>query len=229
MPAVLLSAHYDASRLRISALLDEDLAPTPVPACPAWNVHDLLAHLVGVAEALVARDRPPRPAQPWIDRLVQERRDLGIEDLLGHWTSCAEEIGRLIDERSGAMVADVVIHEHDLRGALGAPGARHEPAVGVTVGLFLRIHAPAIARAGLGPLSVDSGSARWPSEEARPPGCTLLVDPWEAGRVLASRRTADEVRATPSLGDVGPYVAILEDHSPLPRRSLHEAAGPEPS
>ncbi|MCU1380948.1 MAG: hypothetical protein JWN29_3931, partial [Acidimicrobiales bacterium] len=49
------------------------------------------------------------------------------------------------------------------------------------------------------------------------------VDPWEAIRVLQSRRTADEIRALPLSGDVEPYLAVLADHSPLPVTSLGEA------
>jgi uncharacterized protein (TIGR03083 family) len=221
LPDVRLSAGYQASRLRIAGLLDEDVAQIAVPACPAWNVHDLVAHLVGVAEALVARDFAPPHAQPWIDRLVSEREALSVGALLADWDACADDIDRLIDARFWAMVADVVVHEHDLRGALDAPGARAEPEVGATVEQFLRIHAPAITRADLGPLAVDCGAARWSSHPGAP-GCTLLVDAWEAGRVLASRRTADELRNEPVEGDIAPYLAILEAHSPLPVRSLHE-------
>jgi uncharacterized protein (TIGR03083 family) len=218
---VLLSAGYEASRQRIAGLLVEDVAGVAVPACPDWTVHDLVAHLVGVAVALVAQDYPPRDAQPWIDRLVSERQAMSISAMLDQWSSSADAIGRLIDTRLWAMVADVVIHEHDLRGAIESPGARQEPEVVTTVELYLRIHAPAIARADLAPLAVDSGTTRWVSHPGAP-GCTLLVDPWEAGRILASRRTAEEVRQAPVEGDIEPYLGILQDHSALPVHSLQE-------
>ena len=53
-------------------------------------------------------------------------------------------------------------------------------------------------------------------------GWTLLVDPWEAVRALGSRRTVEELRALPAEGDCEPYLKILDEHLPLPTRSLGE-------
>jgi hypothetical protein len=50
----------------------------------------------------------------------------------------------------------------------------------------------------------------------------VRADPWEAMRLLAGRRTADEIRALVASGDVDPYLAELDARSPLPRTSLGE-------
>jgi hypothetical protein len=75
--------------------------------------------------------------------------------------------------------------------------------------------------AGLGAIEVRSDGGSWRTSED-PVGWTLLVDPWEAVRALGSRRTADELRALPAEGDCEPYLKILDEHLPLPAKSLGE-------
>lgn len=220
-----LSTGYHATRARITELargLDDAGLATRVPACPAWSVHDLLAHVVGIPEALAAGDLPTGDLQAWLDSLVEERRDDPVPDLLDRWEACTGPTSALVDGGGSQLFIDVVSHEHDLRGAIGRPGARGSAEVQGTVQLLLDLLAPAIAEAGLGALVIDSGGVRWASQFARPQ-CTLRIDPWEAVRVLQSRRTADEVRALPATGDVEPYLAVLDAHSPLPETSLGEA------
>lgn len=220
-----LSDGYHATRRRVADLLrdldDADLH-RPVPACPEWSVHDLVAHLSGIPDALASGDLPSGDTQAWLDRLVEERADVPVEELLDRWEACAEATSSVVDGGGSQLFIDVVSHEHDLRGAVDRPGARGTPEVRAIVQLLLDLLAPAIDEAGLGALVVDSGEVRWASRFARP-GCTIRVDPWEAIRVLQSRRTAEEVRALAVGGDVEPYLAVLADHSPLPTASLGES------
>lgn len=224
---------YHAARRRIATFVSEQGGARPVPACPAWSVHDLIAHLSGTAEALSAGDMPPPDARQWIDRLVAERRRVTVPDMLERWAGCARAIGSLPKANVAGLLADIVVHEHDLRGALSCPGARDEPALREVGAIFLRIHAGPIERAGLAPLAIgraDSGRrAHWyrdspMASHGGTPGCTLHVDDWEATRVLSSRRTRDEMRALPAKGDLGPYMDVFEAHAPLPEQSLDEAS-----
>ena len=220
-----LSDGYHATRRRFSELAatldDDDLART-VPACPEWTVHDLVAHVVGIPEAIASGSFPSGDQQAWLDALVEERRDVPVPELLERWEACAAATSAVVDGGGSLMLIDVVSHEHDLRGAVGRPGARGVPEVRAIVQLMLEQLAPAISDAGLGALVVDSGEVRWASQFVRP-GCTIRVDPWEATRVLQSRRTAEEIRALPVTGDVEPYLALLAAHSPLPATTLGEA------
>lgn len=219
-----LSDGYHATRRRVSDLvraLDADAVRTRVPACPDWTVHQLVAHMSGIPEALTSGSFPAGDTQAWLDGLVIERQDVPVLELLDRWEACAAGTSAIIDGGAHQLFIDAISHEHDLRGAVGQPGARGSAEVRATVQLLLDLLAPAISDAGLGALVVDSGEVRWASQFARP-GCTLRVDPWEAIRVLQSRRTADEVRALPLSGDVEPYLAVLHDHSPLPESSLGE-------
>lgn len=222
MPA--LSVGYHATRHRISELvgaLDAAALATPVPACPAWSVHDVVAHLSGVPESLAAGDVPGHDRQGWLDRVVAQRQDVAASELLERWEACAEATSALVDGAASMLFADVVTHEHDLRGALGRQGGRGTAEVRAAVPLLLDALAPAVRAAGLRALVVDCGPARWATHFSRP-GCTLRIDPWEAVRVLQCRRTAEEVRSLPSTGDVGPYLEVLRARSPLPARSLEE-------
>ena len=220
-----LSEGYHTTRQRISELaadLSADDLTLPVPACPEWTVHDLLAHVVGIPEAIASGSFPSGDQQAWLDGLLKERRDVPVPELLDRWAACAAATSGVVDGGGSLMLIDLVSHEHDLRGAVGQTGARGAPEVRAIVQLMLELFAPAISDAGLGAFVVDSGEVRWASQFVRP-GCTIRVDPWEATRVLMSRRTADEIRALPITGDVEPYIELLAAHSALPDRSLGEA------
>ncbi len=88
--------------------------------------------------------------------------------------------------------------------------------------LFADLLATNVAAAGLAPFAVECPDGTRAASGAGEPGWTLLVEPWEASRVLGSRRTASEVLAAPARGDAQPYLAVLEGHLPLPEESLGE-------
>jgi hypothetical protein len=214
---------YRNVRARMAGVLADataaDLART-VPACPDWTVHDLVAHAVGIPEALAAGQFPSGDLQAWLDGLVEERRDVPVPELLDRWDALDAALDPIL-AGGGLLLADLLTHEHDLRGALDRPGARDAAEVAQVVPLALANLVGDLSAAGLAPLAVDSGVGRWVSGDGDP-GCTLQVDPWEATRVLVSRRTADEIRATPCTGDLEPYLAVIAAHSPLPVASLGE-------
>lgn len=220
MPA--LSAGYHETRRRVTELvrdLDDADFQRPVPACPAWDVHDLLAHMSGIPDELTNGNYPSGDTQAWLDAIVDARKGMPAEELLARWEATDGKVDEMIDGGAGLMLADVVSHEHDLRGAVGRPGARGVPEVRAVVQLELELLK--VKDAGLPALVVDSGEVQWASHMAKP-GCTLHVDPWEAIRLLMSRRTADELRAAPASGDITPYIALIASHSPLPEAPLGE-------
>jgi uncharacterized protein (TIGR03083 family) len=219
-----LSVGYHVTRRRVAELvggLDDADLKRPVPACPAWDVHDLLAHMSGIPDELSAGRYPSGDTQAWLDGIVEARKDVAADELLARWEATEGSIDTLIDGGAGQMLADVVSHEHDLRAAVGRPGARGAAEVRAVVQIELELLKAGMEEAGLGALVVDSGEVQWASHFAKP-ACTLRVDPWEAIRLLQSRRTADEIRATPCSGDIEPYIEVMAAHSPLPESSLHE-------
>jgi uncharacterized protein (TIGR03083 family) len=219
-----LSDAYHATRERIGGLvrgLDEKALATRVPACPDWDVHDLLAHVSGMPEAIAAGDLPGDYLQAWLDGLVAQRTGVPVDELLDRWAACADATSALIDGGVDLILIDVVCHEHDLRGAIGQPGERGSPEVRAIVQSQLEALVPGMKERGIGALVVDAEGIQWASHLAKP-GCTLRVDPWEASRVLESRRTAEEIRALPHSGDVEPYIEIIAEHLPLPVAPLGE-------
>ncbi len=115
---------YQRTRARVSTLfLDatpEALART-VPACPAWTVHDLAAHLAGVPATLAAGSLPSGDVNAWLQGIVDERRDTDVGDLMQEWHAQDATIEPMLQGMGSLMFTDVTIHEHDLRGALGEP------------------------------------------------------------------------------------------------------------
>jgi uncharacterized protein (TIGR03083 family) len=217
-----LSDGYHVTRRRVTDLvreLDDADFKRPVPACPAWDVHDLLSHMSGIPDELTNGNYPSGDTQAWLDAIVEARKDMSLDELLERWAATEGKIDELIDGGANLMLADVVSHEHDLRGAVGRPGARGVPEVRAVIQVALDLLK--IKDSGLPALVVDSGEVQWASHMAKP-GCTLQVDPWEAIRLLVSRRTADELRSAPAAGDITPYIDLIAAHSPLPEQSLGE-------
>ena len=145
-----LAAAYEQGRAKITRLLrarGPDVAGRRVPACPAWTVNDLVAHLQHVAEDYSAghyvyrtlefdrldryadADRNARNEQ-WADAGVAARRGLSLEALLEAWESSARRLYRMMttepalaDPHENEMLAwaalgDFAIHYQDLHGAL---------------------------------------------------------------------------------------------------------------
>jgi hypothetical protein len=214
---------YQRTRARVCTLLldatPDDLART-VPACPAWSVQNLAAHLVGIPAELAAGRYPSGDTNAWLQSIVDARRGQEIPSVVEEWNGLDPAIEPLLQGPAALMFADVAVHEHDLRGALGRPD--HDALdVDAMLTFVLERYAPAARDAGLGAIVVEHDGSSWRSHDADA-GWTLRVEPWEAGRALNGRRTADELRALPADGDAEPYLEIIGGHLPLALQSLGE-------
>jgi hypothetical protein len=218
-----LFAPYRRTRERVCTLLLDatpDALARTVPACPAWTVHDLAAHLVGVPATLAAGDFPSGDVDGWLQGIVDTRRDVGVGDLVEEWNGLDAAIEPMLEGMGSLMFTDVAIHEHDLRAALGTADHRALE-VDAIMACEVSSFAPPLQDAELGAIVVEHDGQTWRSHDADA-GWTLRVAPWEAMRALGSRRTADELRALPSDGGGDAYVAIIAGHLPLPEQSLGE-------
>lgn len=184
-----VGATYRSVRERLTTLLAEETNSrpgawdAPVAACPGWQVRDVLAHLVGNLEdgAAGRLAGPPSPQQT--SEQVDRHRGDDVADLLYTWAAMAAEAEPRFSA-AGAWPAaiDVLSHEHDVRHALGVPGARDHADVQV-VSRILRPGPDA-------PFAVVLDDREL--IDSRP---TLRVDPFTWFRVRMGRRTRDEVLA----------------------------------
>ena len=78
-----MSQYYREGRERLSAFVRDHLdeADTPVPATPGWTVHDVIAHLTGVAEDMVNGSVPKNgPTPEWTGGHVQRGAGVSTAD-----------------------------------------------------------------------------------------------------------------------------------------------------
>ncbi|WP_353588712.1 maleylpyruvate isomerase N-terminal domain-containing protein [Mycobacterium sp. URHD0025] len=121
----MLESTYRAARGRVSELataLSDEQRRTLVPATPRWTVHELLAHLVGVAADAAAGRLDGVTSDRWTARHVAERRHNSIDELLAEWHRVGPTAGAgLTDDQilGPNLAADAICHEGDLREALG--------------------------------------------------------------------------------------------------------------
>src|SRR5215469_3824256 len=144
-----LSSVYKDCRQRYTELvqpLSAKAAQTPVPTCPLWSVQELLSHVIGSAVDLVASRLDGSPGEAWTAEQVEARRSDSMADLLQEWEGIAPSIEKMIDEGGhrgplhfsleDAIISDAANHEHDIRGALGQPGARDSDSVAYAVAFY---------------------------------------------------------------------------------------------
>lgn len=188
-----LGASYRAARQRVSALVGTvDVDPAvSVPATPAWNVHDVVAHLAGIAVDARSGNMEGAPVDAWTAAQLVRGADRTIAELLGEWAQAAPMIEGFLTspggESASSAVMDIHTHEADLRHALGLP---------VAVPLaFLEWAGPSMRvgfaeqcnRADLAPVEVVASDFEW-----------------FRGRL--GRRTAEEVAAYEWSADPVPYL-----------------------
>ncbi|MGH2788480.1 MAG: maleylpyruvate isomerase family mycothiol-dependent enzyme [Actinomycetota bacterium] len=164
-----LGSVYEGVRGRIGELvasLDEAAAARPVPACPTWSVQDVIAHAMGICADIVNGNIEGAATEPWTQAQVEARREWKLGDVLAEWDDVGPKIAGMLDGFSGRyanqIIADLTVHEHDIRGALNEPG--HRDSDGVAIGteflVTMMIHMGAVV-SGAGPLEIRAGDKTW--------------------------------------------------------------------
>jgi uncharacterized protein (TIGR03083 family) len=209
-----VGAAYAEGRRRITDLvagLDEQAGRAPVPACPNWSVHDVVAHLSGVCADVLAGRLDGVGTEEWTAGQVGPRADRPLAEVLEEWAEVAPQVEAIAGSFGAAgnqWVGDQATHEHDLRGALGAPGARDSASVTLGLDFMAAGFVESVAAAGLPPLVVRAGAQEWASAPGTP-AATLDADPFEVLRSVTGRRTPDQVRSLGWEGDPDPYLPVL--------------------
>lgn len=205
---------YRAQREAIADLIGshgEAVGAVPVPACPAWTVADLTAHLSGAPAALLARSSPGDDAVGWVAGHVAERVGRPVTANLGEWAEVGPGYDALLTKNEvawGSLLYDAIAHEHDLREALDEPGGREGVAVDYAVDRALALLDSKATGAGAGTLRVTAGAGTWEVGDGEPWASLDVPTPWELMRLLGSRRSEQQVRAAIT-GEADPWLAVL--------------------
>jgi uncharacterized protein (TIGR03083 family) len=194
---------YGEGRLRlaeIAAGLRADELQRLVPACPRWTVRDLLAHLAGTCTDVLAGRVDGVTTEAWADGQVRARRDRTPAELLEEWSVAAarlEGAPEHLPEPLGTLwVLDLTAHEHDLRGAVGRPGARDAPALLSSTDFLVSkgLHGRLVAM-DAGPLVVRTEVATWSVGERAAAGQngTVSCSLFDLFRALTGRRSPSQI------------------------------------
>ena len=190
---------YRDGRGRVTALvrdLDADALSARVPACPSWTVRDLLCHLVGLPTDVLAGRVDGAGTDPWTAAQLASRTGCDRDTLLAEWEREAPAFEALIPLIDPPLpVYDIIVHEQDLRGALGTPGARDSAGVRMLVDVALGRLASEIDAAELPALEIAM------EDEGFVAGSGDVVDRWDVERFelfrsFAGRRSAAQVKAS---------------------------------
>ena len=202
--------------------LTAEQAAARVPACPDWTVRDLFSHMVGLGVDVVAGDEPDDHNEAWTARQVQQRRDRTVAELIDEWRAVAELLRGWMAAHGTRPLGDVIIHEQDLRGALGRPGAQDTPGLISIRDRFVGRFADRVA--ALPPIALVGDRWSWtsgaPEAEA---AVELRAGDFDLSRALLSRRSAGQLRAWTVRGDIGPYLSGFTILGNLPETDLSES------
>ncbi|MDO8403154.1 MAG: maleylpyruvate isomerase family mycothiol-dependent enzyme [Pseudomonas sp.] len=191
-----LGASYRAARERLSALVAAHgpALDRTVPATPDWTVHDVLAHVAGVAHDAATGNMAGAPGDEWTAAQVARGRGQSADALVPLWAQHAPTLEALLSGPNGAMasaaVMDIHCHEADVRHALGL-AAELPTEFLAWAGAAMRDRlAQQVAEADLPPVSVQASDFEW-----------------FRGRL--GRRTAQEVSAYSWSADPAAYLDLF--------------------
>lgn len=221
-----LAVEYRNARVRMSELamtLTSDDETRVVRACPDWTVRDLFSHVTGIACDLGSGNPPKGDTQAWVDRQVAERRSRNVESIVEEWNEIAPRFEDQISQapqQLWGLTYDTVVHEHDLRNAVGNREARTSSGVRLAAELGLKLVKMDLAKTNLASFrAVIDGREHVVGDGE--PSLTLTASAFETLRLLGSRRTYDELRNARFDGDLDSHLASVT-HMDLPAESLGE-------
>lgn len=211
-----VGAAYRDLRARISMIsrgLNAEQWERVVPHCPAWTVRQTLAHLSGIVDDAINGNMTGVATDEWTDAQVAKRATMAGPEIMDEW----QTYGPFVDARAseaglslGQLLFDAVNHEHDLRYALGEPGARDSDALWVALHFVCTHMNPRLAGHGLAGLAIVVGGTRMtPSASVEVHGSLFDIV-----RASASRRSLTQVQQMHWVGDASQHFDKLYPFSP---------------
>jgi uncharacterized protein (TIGR03083 family) len=201
------AAIYAETRERVTDLV-RSLSPEEleikVPCTPAWTPRDIVGHLAGVAADAMNLNIEGLGTDPWTAAQVEAHRDMTLEEALAEWAGHSKVMEPVLDSAPPPvlrMIADCYMHEQDIRGAVGRPGARDAAALDVSMEIVVFGLGSRLDAAGLPGLRFRAGSRQWVAGSAAPGATVTAPDAYELLRCLYSRRNWAQVEALGWEGD----------------------------
>jgi len=207
-------------------------AGVPVPACPGWSTGDVMSHVVGLAEDASSGRLPPlnlmeqwRDADVAADRdamtaaQVGRRRQLAADDRARDWRALGDVLDPMLGGTrpfpppampylSAVLVTDLVVHDQDVRAALGAPHRAEGADLSIALASYAFGVEYRITQLGLPALRLRyAGKDR--TLGVGDPAASLSADRYDLVRVLAGRRNREQIAALSWEGDAAPYLPLL--------------------
>jgi hypothetical protein len=222
-----LGANYGRARQRLMSIVSEvdDPAGVPVPACPGWSVHDVVAHLTGVVEDVLAGRLTGPPTEEETSAQVARRKDIETALMLAEWAELAPTFEGLLSEvRVWPGYLDVLAHEHDVRGALSTPAGRDSYEMEVASEYLLSNWSPALpVRVKVGerertlrPKTKLGETDAGQTAQDHDVDLTLTTTVFEAFRFRLGRRSRAQLRAMDWSGDPAPLIDKMTVFGPEP-------------
>jgi hypothetical protein len=220
-----LLAVWDETRDRITALLQdlpEDNADAAVPTVPGTTVRDAFAHLINTSTRAVDNPGDVRRAAFSLPSPVDDGR-AALAELLDAWEKAAERIRGAIGagpELASVLITYAVMFEHDLRTALGVPGARDDIAVKVALDELSGRFSDRVAASNLPPLRVTVEQWGTIAGAGHAVSC-VVADRFEFVRAMSGRRPAAEIRRWNWGVEPDAYLPVISEVG-LPAQEIHE-------
>ena len=203
---------YLAVKDRVTGLVRTADAACVVPATPAWNVRDVVAHLTGLCEDWVAHRLDGYASQEWADAQVNRFASNSVAEVLQSWDVAAEAFAALPDDAIMGPPArwafgDAVTHEADLRGALDS-GRVPENFVAIVLKGSIARWRQVLFEANAPPLLLRAPDLRewWLGAPSEADTAVVEAPAYEIFRALAGRRTEDQVRSWHWSADPTPFL-----------------------
>lgn len=200
---------YKEGQTRIMGLVNNANAELPVPACPGWTVHDTVAHMLGTFVDFAAGKIGDATGPAWGDGHGVRAQGRSISDITSEWHVRATTTPGLFESLGAVLVADLVTHEFDIKGAIGNTQGRDMPVVKTVALFFLEAIDAEWRKSGdVQPLRIITESSQL-DIGGDDPKATVHVSWWELGRVVTGRRSIDQVRALDWSTDPEPWLDNL--------------------
>ena len=120
----------------------EERAAQIVPTCPDWTAKELACHMYGTCDDLLNGRLEGIGSEAWSQAQVVRHSGKPLDELLDEWAASGDAFDAMVPHipRPGnyQLVMDMATHEHDIRLAVGSPGAQDDPSLGIGSAYMLR-------------------------------------------------------------------------------------------